>query len=124
MAAPEVVAPEVWYLRGEGGDIIAMELPLGEGIPGRLRSGAIARVNADGTQWTGDVVSESPASLSEKRAADELAQQAEELVNPVPRPAQADKKAAWVAHAASTGTITVAAAEDLTKDELIARYGG
>lgn len=43
--------PEIWYILGENGEVIPMALPLGEGIPQRLRTGALARVNKDGSPY-------------------------------------------------------------------------
>lgn len=43
--------PEIWYILGESGEVIPMALPLGEGIPQRLRTGALARVNKDGSPY-------------------------------------------------------------------------
>jgi hypothetical protein len=116
-------APEVWHLRGEAGDVVAYELPLPEGIPGRLRSGAIQRVNPDGSLWAGvDDTPAAPTSLAELKADQERAANARDLP-PVERPDQSARKQAWVTYAVSQG-MTQAAASDLTKDELIARYGG
>jgi hypothetical protein len=39
------------YVRGEGGSIIPMDLPLPEDIAQRYDSGALVRVNADGSPW-------------------------------------------------------------------------
>ena len=125
MGAPDAAAPEVWHIRGEGGDVIAFQLPLPEGIPSRLRSGALMRVNPDGSPYTAPPVPvDAPAaSLAEYQAAqaEKAAPVAEE---PLERPAGNARKAAWVAYAHSTGRITLAAAEDLSRDELVARFGG
>lgn len=40
------------YIRGEGGSVIPMDLPLPEDIAQRYASGALVRVNADGSDWT------------------------------------------------------------------------
>ena len=125
MAAADTAA-EVWLVRGEGGDIIPMSPPLGEGIAARLRAGACLRVNPDGTPWTppAEAAVAPPASLAEKFAADEFAKQRAEQRAELPRPRVNDAKAKWTAYAVSTGRITEAAAEDLTKDELVTRFGG
>lgn len=39
------------YIRGEGGSVIPMDLPLPEDIAQRYASGALVRVNADGSDW-------------------------------------------------------------------------
>lgn len=114
--------PEVWWIRTETGEVISMQLPLWEGIPQRLRTGALVRVNEDGTPWVppADAVEAPPASMAEKLA-DEA--KAEAVKVEVPKPAPGDLKARWVEYAASTGQITADAANDLTKAELIARFG-
>jgi hypothetical protein len=92
-------------------------------------------VNADGTPYTAPAATpdpaaqapaelEEPASLAEARAVEQLAEQAETTVVVLPLPDRTDRKGAWVAYAASTGQITTDAADDLTRAELIARFGG
>jgi len=60
-----MTAAETWFIRGEGGDIIPMDLPLGEGIAGRLASGALVRVNADGSPWV-EPASDAPVKAPAK----------------------------------------------------------
>ncbi|MEU6295013.1 hypothetical protein [Streptomyces erythrochromogenes] len=43
---------ETIYVRGEGGAIIAMDLPLPEGIAERYERGQLARVHSDGSPYT------------------------------------------------------------------------
>jgi hypothetical protein len=119
MGAP---SPEIWHIRGEGGDTVAYALPLPEGLPGRLRSGACLRVNPDGSPWTAPPApTAAPASVVELRAVEQLKADAD--TEPVERPDRSARKAEWVAYAVSTRTITRDAAEDLTKAELVARFG-
>lgn len=40
-----------WHMRGEGGGIFEMTLPLDPNIEKRYFDGAITRVNPDGTPW-------------------------------------------------------------------------
>lgn len=136
--------PEVWYLRGEGGAVNAMTPPFGEGIAARLRAGALLRVNADGSPYAKPVepeavvvddgnqavavvvdgnTSEAAATLAEQRAQKELAELATTLA-PLPVPDRNARKSEWVKHAASTGRITESAADDLSRAELIERFGG
>jgi hypothetical protein len=56
--------PEVWHMRGEGGGIFEMTLPLDPNIEKRYLDGAIKRVNPDGSPWQG----ERPAKRSRARA--------------------------------------------------------
>ncbi|MGH3588603.1 MAG: hypothetical protein ACRDQ0_20025, partial [Pseudonocardia sp.] len=44
---------ETIHVRGEGGHIFAMDLPLPEGIAERYERGLLARVNADGSPYAG-----------------------------------------------------------------------
>ncbi len=64
-----------------------------------------------------------PATLAEQRVDQQFAEQAT-TVAPMPRPLPTDRKTAWVTYAVSTGRITHEAADDLTRAELIARFGG
>lgn len=86
---------ETIHVRGEGGMVIAMSYPLGEGIEKRLTRGELRRVNEDGSPY-----------------------QEAALV----RPAQAASKDEWVGWAVSQGADPNDAAA-LTKTDLIERYG-
>lgn len=124
---------EVWLIRGEGGAVTKMSPPFGEGIASRLRSGALVRVNADGSLWTAPEAAPAdpadpaaaPATLAEQRVEQQLAeQQAETAIVPVPVPDKNARKGDWVKYASSTGQITAEAADNLSRAELIARFGG
>jgi hypothetical protein len=54
--------PDVIYVRGEGGMVIAMSYPLGEGIEKRLTRGGLRRVNEDGSPYTGDIKDGEPTA--------------------------------------------------------------
>lgn len=45
------MAVETIHVRGEGGSVIAMDLPLPEGIAQRYADGLIVRVNPDGSDY-------------------------------------------------------------------------
>jgi hypothetical protein len=45
--------PETIHVKGEGGMVIAMDLPLPDHIEHRLRGGLLRRVNEDGSPYTG-----------------------------------------------------------------------
>lgn len=113
---------DIWLIRGEGGDVTPMSPPFGEGIAQRLRTGALVRVNPDGSRWEApaEVPASPPASLAEKRADEAKVEAAK--VN-LPMPALDASQTKWAEYAASTGLITPDAAADLEKDELIARFG-
>jgi hypothetical protein len=107
------MAESGWF-RTEGGSVILMDLPLPDVIQQRVDAGLITRVNPDGTPWTGDdpVPAPTPAPA------------------PVPDPAPAPEKphhsahkAAWVDYAVEVGGMSRDEASDLTKAELIERFG-
>lgn len=83
------------YIRGEGGSIIKMDLPLPEAIEGRLLRGHLHRVNENGDPYTGE---------------------------PPVRPAVNAVKAEWVGWAVFNGA-EPDAAEGATKQDLIEKYG-
>jgi len=128
---------ETVTFRGEGGGIHTMRLPLPSGIADRLASGALQRVNPDGTPYTGvpsGPAADPPApagdgaeSLAARRAAEEKARAAEEVeLREAPaKPSPRGRKADWVEYAVHhyPDTITRSAAEELTRDELAERFG-
>jgi hypothetical protein len=52
---------ETIHVRGEGGGIFPMELPLHPAIQQRCDQGALTRVNEDGTPWTEPAPAKAPA---------------------------------------------------------------
>lgn len=97
---------ETIYVRGEGGAIFAMDLPLPEAIAERLAKGQIKRVNRDGSPYSG-------ADLA--RAAEQGSALTEGLV---PRPGARAGKDDWVLWAMATHAIPEADAEAMTKAQL------
>lgn len=95
--------PETIHVRGEGGMVIAMSYPLGEGIEKRLTRGELRRVNEDGTPYTGDIEDGEPTAVTS-------------------RPAQSASKDEWVGWAVYCGATPDDAAA-MTKSDLIDRYG-
>jgi hypothetical protein len=106
------------YVRGEGGSIILMDLPLPEAIQQRFDAGLIVRVNEDGSAWSDSAPEPTPEPDVED--ADELAK---DDVGPV-RPDRANPKARWVEYAQLVSDLTREEAEALNKVELITRFGG
>ncbi|HEY9473645.1 MAG TPA: hypothetical protein VIS06_07315 [Mycobacteriales bacterium] len=94
---------ETIHIMGEGGVVHPHDLPLPEGIAGRLARGHLRRVNPDGTPYTGPVDGEVPAP-------------------PTVRPAVNAPKADWVGWAVHNGA-SVDDAEASTKADLIEKYG-
>lgn len=84
------------FVRGEGGAIIEMDLPLPEPIQERLDKGALRRVHNDGSPYHDD--------------------------EPTGPPAAGASKALWIGWAVSQGA-DPEAAEKATKQDLIDQYG-
>ena len=95
--------PDTIHVRGEGGMVIAMDLPLPDHIDERLAKGLLQRVNTDGTPYTGE---------PDERVA----------APPDKAPPQAAAKAEWVGWAVACGA-DPDAAEAMTKADLIEKYG-
>jgi len=91
--------PETIYIRGEGGGVHAMDLPLHESVQERLAKGQLIRVNPDGSPYTG------------------LAQEAV-AAPPTTRPSKAAPKAEWVGWAVTVHQLTPDNAEAMTKQDL------
>lgn len=91
------------YVRGEGGMVIEMDLPLPDHIEHRLKAGHLRHVNADGTRRE-PVDGEPGAPPAE---------------TPGPRASKAD----WAAWAVACGA-TPDEAEGMTRQDLIDAYGG
>lgn len=110
---------ETIYLRGEGGGIHAMDLPLPEPIEERLRKGMLQRVNEDGTPYVEPVKDpdESGGDVGKVPAA---GQQVPGL--PLAEPAKTANKAEWVGWAVVKGA-TPEEADGMTKADLIEKYG-
>lgn len=90
------------FIKGEGGSVFKLDLPLSEAISDRLAKGTIVRVaNADGDPYDGPD-DDLPAPPTEK-------------------PAQSALKPAWVAYAISQG-MSEADADASTKQDLIDLY--
>lgn len=106
---------ETIYVRGEGGGIHAMDLPLPEPIEERLRKGMLVRVNEDGSPYRGGGVDENgrpfmPAPGQQVQAP------------PLTQPAKAASKADWVGWAVVRGA-GPEEADGMTKADLIEKYG-
>ncbi|WP_211826448.1 hypothetical protein [Streptomyces alfalfae] len=97
------------HVRGEGGQVIKMDLPLPEPIQDRLTKGLIRRVNADGSPYLGDAPTPAPAApqgsaLTQGRT---------------PRPAVNARKAEWVGWAVGVHGMDPEDADALSKADLI-----
>jgi hypothetical protein len=96
----EFIVKTVW-LRGEGGAVFRMALPLAPDYTKQLRKGMLRQVNEDGTAYTGS---------------DAL------LALPTERPSNDADKASWVSWAVANGG-NADTAESMTVRDLIEKYG-
>lgn len=87
---------ETVFIRGEGGGVIEMSLPLHEAIADRLTKGYLRVVNADGTEL--------------------------DDVKELTRPLVTARKIEWIAYAVHNGE-KPDDAEAYTKQDLIEKYG-
>ncbi|MGW1221458.1 hypothetical protein ACWD6O_13745 [Streptomyces californicus] len=118
MADTQKTRPEPGiYVRGEGGQIIGMDLPLPEAIADRLATGTLRRVNKDGTPYAGALPVAYDGAPHPAADADPGRDSAL-TAGRTPRPADRAPKAEWVAWAVGTHSYTVEEAEDLTKAAL------
>jgi hypothetical protein len=106
------------FVRGEGGTVFELDLPLHDTIVEKLQKGYVRRVkNAKGDPYTGsDPI---PGQNDEEDEVPAL---------PTERPAVNAPKAEWVGWSVFESErrgepITPDAADALTKDDLIAQYG-
>lgn len=102
MADPDA---EIIHVRGEGGSVFALALPLSEPISERLAKGHLQRVNEDGSAYT------APADAAESTVP----------APPTEQPPMSAPKAAWIGWAVVCGA-TPDDAEAMTKGDLIEKY--
>jgi hypothetical protein len=124
-------APHV-FIRGEGGSVFKLDLPLHESITERLLKGYLVRVaNADGDPYVEDEVPNleiAEAALEDGDPADVTPAVIEAAGLPTVRPELSALKAEWVGWAVAESArrghpITPDDAEALTKHDLIEAYG-
>lgn len=126
---------ESWFMRGEGGSVIKMDLPFPDPIRKRVDAGLIVRVNEDGSDWVEDADAQSkpePVADTVEDPAEEAAEDVsdtgevddmDEAAPNVDKPNQGAPKAVWVDWAVLVSDLTVDEAKALTKAELIERFG-
>ncbi|MFJ8109985.1 hypothetical protein [Streptomyces sp. NPDC096132] len=110
---------ETIHLRGEGGGIHAMDLPLPEPIEERLRKGMLQRVNEDGTPYV-----EAPAEETEgPTGVGQVPAPGQQVPGlPLTEPAKTANKPEWVGWAVVKGA-DPEEADGMTKADLIEKYG-
>ncbi|MEU0309778.1 hypothetical protein [Streptomyces cyaneofuscatus] len=100
------------HVRGEGGQVIEMDLPLPEPIADRFTKGYLRRVNADGSPYTGTALTAEDGPPPESGGS--------ALTNGVPpRPGKNASKATWVGWAVTVHGLEPDRAEDMTKGDLM-----
>lgn len=106
--------PEMIHVRGEGGAILTMDLPLPEGIAERYERGQLTRVNEDGSPFYGGPADQGadPADPGDEGGSDLTAGRS-------PRPAMNAPKAEWVAFVVAQGQMSAEDAAAYTKADLI-----
>lgn len=103
---------ETIHVRGEGGAVFTMDLPLPEGIAERYERGLLARVNADGSPYAG-----APAGAQDENAAP--AEGSALTAGRVPRPGVNASKQEWISFVVSQGHLSADDAANYTKADLI-----
>lgn len=102
---------ETIYVRGEGGGIHAMDLPLPEPIQDRLARGLLRRVNEDGSPYLG-------ADVDASAVVEDGGEPAVHA-SPDGRPPQAAPKSEWMAYVVRLGKLSAEDAANYTKADLI-----
>ena len=104
---------ETIYVRGEGGAVIAMDLPLPEGIAERYERGLLRRVNPDGSPYQGSPATPAPAAPADPDGEPPAPAAAGD------RPAVNAPKADWIAYVVRVGRLSAEDAANYTKADLI-----
>lgn len=113
---------ETWFMRGEGGSIIPMDLPFPLEIQQRVDVGLIVRVNKNGSPWSGRPEPEPHVETDEEREAREEAEDEDRPVGPV-KPSRADSKAQWIDYVKLSSDVDHDEIESMTKAQLVERFG-
>jgi hypothetical protein len=103
------------HVRGEGGQIIKMDLPLPESIQDRLTKGLIRRVNPDGSPYAG----QAPAPEPDMQVTGSAAASSALTEGRTPRPAATARKAEWVGWAVGVHGMDPEDADAMTKQALM-----
>lgn len=108
---------ETIYVRGEGGVIFAMDLPLPEGIAERYERGLITRVNEDGSPYAGAPAGAAAVPGPESSPGDPDAEAVP--VDVAGRPAVNAAKSEWIDFVVRKGLLSAEDAANYTKADLI-----
>lgn len=107
---------ETIYVRGEGGAVIAMDLPLPDGIAQRYERGLIKRVNADGSPYQAAWSAPDPDG---EKGPGEGQGGSDPTAGRPPRPGANASKSEWIAHVVGQGLMSAEDAATYTKADLI-----
>jgi hypothetical protein len=112
---------ETIHVRGEGGHVFAMDLPLSEGIAERYERGLLVRVNKDGSPYAGAPAS---APLPDPQSPPEDPDTAPAGTEPTTvdvagRPAVNAAKSEWIDFVVRKGLLSAEDAANYTKADLI-----
>lgn len=104
---------ETIYVRGEGGAVLVMDLPLPEGIAERYTQGLIRRVHPDGTPYySAPALDGDPGPEPDPESS-----------GPDSRPVASSTKAQWLAYVVTQGRVSAEDAASYTKADLIELAG-
>lgn len=101
---------ETIYVRGEGGAVFAMDLPLPEAIAERYERGLLQRVHPDGSPFA-----PVPAARTEPDGDDG----SDLTAGRSPRPGVNASKSEWIAYVVAQGQMSAEDAATYTKADLI-----
>ncbi|WP_206302993.1 hypothetical protein [Streptomyces sp. WAC 01529] len=102
------------HVRGEGGQVIEMDLPLPDAIQDRLTKGLIRRVNADGSPYTGSAPHPTVTAQTEGQTGGSALTEGR-----TPRPAVNARKAEWVGWAVGVHGMDPEDADAMSKADLM-----
>jgi hypothetical protein len=105
------------HVRGEGGQVIKMDLPLPESIQDRLTKGLIRRVNADGSPYNGAAAE--PGPEPDVHVTGSAAASSALTEGRTPRPAATARKAEWVGWAVGVHGMDPEDADAMKKQDLM-----
>lgn len=119
--------PETIYVRGEGGAILAMDLPLPEGIAERYAAGLLVRVHSDGSPYTPPAARTPAPQDPGPGGADPDPEPSPPGDTPAPvteapranRPGINAPKSEWIAYVVAAGLHSAEDAANYTKADLI-----
>lgn len=114
---------EIVHIRGAGGHIWPMALPLHETVAELVTKGEAVRVNEDGTDYVAADDAPEPKQSDEPKAVLEYRLEREPAPDAPVKPKAANPKADWVTYAGSVSDLSHDEADAMTKAQLVDRFG-